>query len=540
MSIQNISTRSSTPWRDEVSTERQRLREAILRSGLKFSESVNPAGQALDWAIDLREVLHRGSALRAASVLLWDRLRGYSPDCIGGMTMSADQLTCGIIQVALGEGRDLAGFSIRRSPKTYGMRRLIEGIRPTQGARVVIVDDLVDTGLTLARTFEILKPHGPNIVAVATVLDFRNPNAAAVLRGRIPLESLFNLEELGIRDLADTDPARLCWLFGPLNVGNYTAPHATPFIDDNGVVAGGDLGFVVALDVDGNEQWRILTNEHEKGVRTVIAPFDGSLVFCAYDGCVYRIDRATGQSIWSRRLADWIGASPVLDPQKRVAYLAVNFHNTSSAFLALDLDDARVVWRRESRDYSYARPALFGQTGVVFAANDGSVQALESETGDLIWQISVPCPVKGWIVADDVRCFFGCFDGNLYALGLADGRELWRRRLADDWLLIQPALNEGGILVSAKDHVCSIACEDGTVRWVTPSQGRVTGIAVEPITGRCVAASDRGVVSCLDLATGSTYWRFRRDASFRTTPGVSSDRCAIPCSDGKLYVFRMR
>lgn len=58
----------------------------------------------------------------------------------------------------------------RPAPKAYGTRRQIEG-RSVEGARVVLVDDVVRSGNQILRASERLRDAGATVVAAMCVLD---------------------------------------------------------------------------------------------------------------------------------------------------------------------------------------------------------------------------------------------------------------------------------------------------------------------------------------------------------------------------------
>jgi orotate phosphoribosyltransferase len=519
---------------DGRKSELASLRTAILRDGVHFCDGMGPSGGLLNWVTDLREVLYRPQHLKLAADLLWARLRQFDPQCIGGMTMSAEQLVCGILQAAWAEGRELSGFAVRRTPKSYGRRRQIEGVRPWPGARTVIVDDLINSGGTMARVADILRPFDPHIVAVAAVLDFDNPSVVKALSG-MAIETLLSLHDLGITT-AQAPTRQPDWTYRPVNIGSYTAPQSTPLLDGDGIVVGSDQGLVLAFDREGQEQWRLCCRDRQNGVRSVIAAYQDSIVYGAYDGFVYRVSRRTGIVQWEKQLGHWIGASPTIDADAGVAYLAANYNEGCSAFVALSLHDGQVIWRHAINEYSHARPAIASREAIVFATNGGSIQARSPETGQIIWQAMVPGAVKGWIASNPTQCFLGCFDGQIYAFDIASGDVRWRRRLAD-WLLVQPVVHENHVILGGVSHVCALAASDGSIAWLSPMNGRVTGIGVDYSSGIGVAASTDGLVCCLDLRTGTRRWQFQADGAFRVTAGMSEERCAVPGYDRALYTF---
>ncbi|MFM0330105.1 outer membrane protein assembly factor BamB family protein [Paraburkholderia strydomiana] len=521
----------------QLDVDRARVRAAILRHSIKFSESYAKDGRLLDWCIDLRELLYRPSHLKLVAKLLWDRIRHLHPHFIGGMTLSAEQLTCGLLSEALADGRELAGFSVRRMAKTYGRRRRIEGVQPGAGSRVVVVDDLLDRGQTVADVLSALQPFKATVVGVAAVVDFCNPSFSTKASDSIPRNSLFNLGDLGLRGAPATS-ARPLFRFGPLNAGDYTAPHSTPLIDKTGIVAASDTGYVIAIDLSGHEVWRLRTGNHVRGVRSILLNFEDSIFFCGYDGFAHRVARATGEILWTTPLGDFVGASPTIDVADGVAFVAVNYRTRRSDVLAIDLASGHVIWRRTGIAESYARPGICDPDLVIFAGNDGIVQGLSRSDGEIRWKTRLPAQVKGWIVADGASCFLGCFDGCLYALDGRSGQPLWHKKLAE-WLLVHPVAIRGHVIVSSASHLCSLSQADGTINWVAPCGGRVTGVGVDPTGDMCVGAGEHGDIFCFDSASGRRRWEYRIKGQFRVTPAVSADLCAVPGFDGSLYVFAL-
>lgn len=512
-------------------------RAAILRHCIKFSESFTRDGRLLDWCIDLRELLYRPIYGELIGRLLWERIRQLDPDFIGGMTLSAEPVTLGILHAALAEGRNVNGFSVRRKPKAYGRRRQVEGMQPARDSRVVIVDDLFDGGQTVADVISALQPFNAAVIGAAAVVDFGNPAFGSRVNHTIARSSLFTLGDLGLR-AAPAPAAQPLFVFGPLNQGDYTAPHSTPFIDEAGIVAASDTGYVIALDSLGIERWRIRIREHVKGVRTALLHCDESIVFGGHDGFFYRVDRHTGALRWATCLGAFIGASPVIDMTRGVAFVAVNHGNRRSDVAAVDLAHGAMIWKTPADAESYARPALCEPDHVIVAANDGVVRCLSREDGSVRWTVTLPAQVKGWITVDGPTCFAGCFDGCLYALDAMTGKTLWRRKLAN-WLLVHPAAARGQVLVSSTQHVCSLSQADGSITWIAPADGRVTGVGIDPEGRSCVCASDRGSVYCMDVSSGRRRWEYHAQGAFRVTPAMSGTRCALPGYDGALYAFSL-
>lgn len=176
----------------------QELRNGLLNIGFKLGEGIRTNGKPYNWIMDCREVLLTKPYLLYAGRLLWERLRSYHPEMVGGMAISADPLVIAVLCEAWTEGYLLDGFVIRNEPKSYGLRKTIEGppIRPN--GRVIIVDDLVNSGYTLQESLKALKPFHPKVVAVGVIIDYQSDGSEWLDRQNLPLEALFTLKDLGI------------------------------------------------------------------------------------------------------------------------------------------------------------------------------------------------------------------------------------------------------------------------------------------------------------------------------------------------------
>lgn len=513
------------------------LHSAVVSHCIKFRECFDKQGRALDWCVDLRALLYRPLYLNMVCTMLWKQIKDLHPDFIGGMTLSAEQLTAGLLQVALSDGRDIAGFSVRRVPKPYGTRRQIEGVIPTPGSRVVIVDDLIDSGGTVGEVRRLLEASKAIVVGCAAVIDFHDPAWVARLGTSLPKASLFRLDEFGLVNSHAVPIREPHWIGRGVNGGEYTAPQSTPWIDADGVIAAGDTGYVIAWDHHGIERWRFRISDRSRGVRTVIERIDNSILFAGYDGRVYRVRRDTGVVEWSTSVGVFIGTSLTIDRHRDVVFLAANHAERSCEFLALDVSQGQVLWRTAANAWSYARPALVDPDGVVFAANDGRLHCLTRADGAICWTAEMGAPVKGWIASNRQACYVGTFDGHLCAIAAADGHALWRRRLAD-WLLVHPVILGEVVLVAGGSHLGAFDSQDGSLQWARPS-GRVTGLAITPNANYALGGNDAGDCFCLDLRAGEYRWRFHAPAAFRATPAVTNEWCLIPCYDGNVYGFAL-
>ncbi|HZK17969.1 MAG TPA: hypoxanthine phosphoribosyltransferase [Clostridia bacterium] len=122
----------------------------ILISEEKIQEKVHEIGESINNDYAGKEILVVG-VLKGASVFLADLIRNID-------------LVLGIDFVAVS--------SYGASTKSSGVVRILKDLEDSiEGRHVIVVEDIVDTGLTLNYLVENFKARGPASVKVVTLLD---------------------------------------------------------------------------------------------------------------------------------------------------------------------------------------------------------------------------------------------------------------------------------------------------------------------------------------------------------------------------------
>lgn len=232
-------------------------------------------------------------------------------------------------------------------------------------------------------------------------------------------------------------PLRLRWKFQTRE--SEARIEAYPPVDDGlspataagGVVyAGGHDGWVYALDArTGRKLWDFRTQGHVMSAPTL---HDGRLFVGSRDGFFYALDPATGAVLWKHESGykPWNGiryggvrATPI------VAGGRVVFGGCDGRYRALDERTGAELWRTDSGEVgAYSSPALAG--GTIFVGNGGrhggALHALDPATGVVKWRFPVPGQIFSTPAVRDGVVFFHARNDHVYALGAADGRQLWQ------------------------------------------------------------------------------------------------------------------
>lgn len=176
---------------------RARLLEIVREKGhALLDEPVRLAsGQLSRHFVDGKAALADGADLAVAcrAILALAEHEGVEFDAAGGMTMGADHLAHG---VALLGGR--RWFVVRKAAKGRGTDRLVEGDRLGAGTRVLLVDDVVSTGGSIARAHEAVTATGAEVVLATTLLDRGGTAAATFARLGVPYRPLLTYHDLGM------------------------------------------------------------------------------------------------------------------------------------------------------------------------------------------------------------------------------------------------------------------------------------------------------------------------------------------------------
>lgn len=133
---------------------------------IRFGDFILASGRRSQYYFDFR-VLPSYPELYSKVINLWlDTLRNYNLGFEGVVGIAS----AGIVHAAV------LGFLMRKpigyvrtERKDHGTSKLVEG--NVKGLKVIVVDDVVTTGGTLVRAYNILKEEGVEVVAFTVILD---------------------------------------------------------------------------------------------------------------------------------------------------------------------------------------------------------------------------------------------------------------------------------------------------------------------------------------------------------------------------------
>jgi orotate phosphoribosyltransferase len=175
--------------------ERARLLRVLKNRSLFRGEFQLSAGGTSRYYVDAKRTLMdpEGALLVAGEFLR--RIERDGADTVGGPSIGADFIVPVVAALSFQRGRPVNAFVVRKEPKKHGQKRLIEGNLP-DGARVVLVDDVITTGSSVLRAARAVREEGGRVLRVLCVVDRREGGTEALAAEGVPLEGIFTIDEV--------------------------------------------------------------------------------------------------------------------------------------------------------------------------------------------------------------------------------------------------------------------------------------------------------------------------------------------------------
>lgn len=173
------------------------LIELFRERALKFGEFTLASGKKATYYLDGKQITLHSQGLRLVSEGLLSLMEGVEASAVGGMSIGADPIVGGMLAMASGQGRELAGFLVRKEPKGHGTQKYIEG-PVTPGQKVVIVEDVVTTGGSSIQAAERAKEFGLEVVQVLAIIDRMEGGRQNFEKAGYPFKSLLTISDFGL------------------------------------------------------------------------------------------------------------------------------------------------------------------------------------------------------------------------------------------------------------------------------------------------------------------------------------------------------
>ena len=161
-------------------------------------------------------------------------------------------------------------------------------------------------------------------------------------------------------------------------------------------------------------------------------------------------------------------------------------------------------------EYLKLTPAI-SDNQIFTSSNDGTVTALDKETGKKIWSVGLKNSITTGVALNENLLFIGTDRGELLALNKTNGNLVWHTRTSSE-MLASAASADGIVLVKTVDgNLSAFKTTDGHLLWhyqQTEPTLILRGASVPQITnGTTVVGFENGALVKLSLQDGRPIWQ---------------------------------
>lgn len=179
----------------DLETLRHKLLDLFCQLAYQEGDFVLASGLRSTYYINKTQVtLHPQGALAVGRLLF--PLLPADTQAVAGLTLGADPIVTAVSVVSVYENRPIPALIIRKEAKGYGTKAYIEGPTLPEGAKIVVLEDVVTTGQSALKAVNRLKDAGYNVEQVIGLVDRKQGGAELYQSVGLKFEALFEIEEV--------------------------------------------------------------------------------------------------------------------------------------------------------------------------------------------------------------------------------------------------------------------------------------------------------------------------------------------------------
>jgi outer membrane protein assembly factor BamB len=222
--------------------------------------------------------------------------------------------------------------------------------------------------------------------------------------------------------------------------------------------------------------------------------------------------------------------------------------NNSGYAFALDANTGKVLWERRIGRLNASSPTYYRHRLYIVNLVPGHIVKLDAKTGRVIWKKMLPGRAESSPVVIDRTAYFGCENGDLYALSTNSGDVRWATQLGGP-VKSAPAYYGGHLYVGDYGgYMNAVDAKSGKLLWQSGSLGPGFGASGQFYStpavayGRVYAGNNDGRVYSFDISDGTLAWSYSTGGYAYSGPAVANTRHSPPTVfigsfDGNVYAL---
>ncbi|AUT02352.1 orotate phosphoribosyltransferase [Nostoc sp. CENA543] len=179
----------------DIATLRQNLLDLFCQLAYQEGDFVLSSGQPSSYYINGKQVtLHPQGALAIGRILL--SLLPSDTQAVAGLTLGADPIVTAVSVVSAYENQPIPALIIRKEAKGHGTKAYIEGPNLVEGAKVVVLEDVVTTGQSAMKAVDRLRAAGYVVNEVISLVDRQQGGAEFYQSVGLRFEAVYTIQDI--------------------------------------------------------------------------------------------------------------------------------------------------------------------------------------------------------------------------------------------------------------------------------------------------------------------------------------------------------
>jgi outer membrane protein assembly factor BamB len=234
-----------------------------------------------------------------------------------------------------------------------------------------------------------------------------------------------------------------------------------------------------------------------------------------------------------------INLTPTTDGERIFLPLA------SGILISLRVIDGQLLWKTDLGGELSSSPVA--DDGGVFIASErmgepgaglrarGALRSLGREGGITLWMRTLPMPIRGALVVNDINLFGGSADGRVYAVRKKTGDISWITQHSAPFNS-HPTIFGANLYIGSTDgSLISLDQKTGKINWRYRTRGAINGRAIVDRSTVYFGSADGYVYALRDL-DGQLRWRRRMGAGVQTV-AFSQNGLLVASLDNSVYLL---
>jgi orotate phosphoribosyltransferase len=171
---------------------RARLLELLRTRSFARKRVVLASGRESDFFIDCKQTVLTAEGHVLCGEILFDAVKKHSPVAVAGVELGGCPLASAVALTSFQRGARIDAIYVRKDAKDHGSRREIEGNTTlAEGARVVLVEDVITTGGSTLKAVEKLRAANYEVAGVVALVDRLEGGADNITNAKLALTTIF-------------------------------------------------------------------------------------------------------------------------------------------------------------------------------------------------------------------------------------------------------------------------------------------------------------------------------------------------------------